>query len=269
MRIDRPASRCLSRRAALVGAGWCALSTLPLGAMGQSLPDLVARAKPSVVLVGTYRETDAPRFRFSGTGFVVGDGLTVVTNAHVLPDPSIPAEGRVVQVQAWRGERQWEARPARVLTVARERDLAVLRLEGGPALPALTLAEGPPPREGSELAFIGFPIGGALGFAHVTHRALLSSITGLVLPQSSGQGLSPRAVRALRDGPMDIFQLDATAYPGNSGGPVFDVASGHVVGVINMVLARGTRESSLGQPTGITYALPVALLHPLLKDLPR
>jgi S1-C subfamily serine protease len=238
-------------------------------AQAQALPDLVARAKPSVVIVGTYLETDAPRFRFSGTGFVVGDGLTIVTNAHVLPDPSVPNAGRVVQVQTWQGDRNWAPRAVRVVAVARERDLAVLRLEGGPALPALPLAEGPPPREGSELAFIGFPIGGALGFAHVTHRALLSSITGLVLPQASGQGLSPRAVRALRDGPMEIFQLDATAYPGNSGGPVFDVASGQVVGVINMVLARGTRESALSQPTGITYALPVALLQPLLKDLPR
>ncbi len=97
----------------------------------------------------------------------------------------------------------------------------------------------------------------------------MSSITSLVLPQTYGQGLSPRAVRALRDGPMEIFQLDATAYPGNSGGPVFDVATGEVVGVINMVLARGTRESALSQPTGITYALPIGLLKPLLNELPR
>jgi S1-C subfamily serine protease len=261
-----------SRRAGLMLAGALAGALALLGsvrAQGLGLPDLVERAKPSVVLVGTYRETDSPRFTFAGTGFVVGDGLTVVTNAHVLPDPSQPADGRVVQVHTWQGGREWQARAVRVHVVARERDLAVLRLEGGPPVPALTLAAGPPPREGSDLVFMGFPIGGALGFAHVTHRALLASITGLVLPQVRGQALSPRAIRALRDGPMDIFQLDAIAYPGNSGGPVFDARTGEVVGVINMVLARGTRESVLSQPTGITYALPVALLHPLLNDLPR
>ena len=257
-----------ARRAVLAGLATAVLLA-SAHAQGPTLPDLVERAKPSVVLVGTYRETDSPRFTFAGTGFVVGDGHTIVTNAHVLPDPSQPAEGRVVQVQAWQGGRDWQPRSVRVMVVARERDLAVLRLEGGPALPALPLAEGPPPREGSELVFMGFPIGGALGFAHVTHRALLASITGLVLPQVRGQALSPRAIRSLRDGPTDIFQLDAVAYPGNSGGPVFDVRTGEVVGVINMVLARGTRESALSQPTGITYALPVALLQPLLKDLPR
>lgn len=268
-----PIEQLPSRRAVLTWAQTLALgSALALAPGGRveaqaKLPELVARAKPSVVLVGTFRETDAPRFTFAGTGFVVGDGLTVVTNAHVLPDPSVPADGRTVQVQAWQGGRQWAPRAARVVGMARDRDLAVLRLEGAP-LPALPLAEAVP-KEGSELAFMGFPIGGALGFAHVTHRALLSSITSLVLPQTYGQGLSPRAVRALRDGPMDIFQLDATAYPGNSGGPVFDVATGEVVGVINMVLARGTRESALSQPTGITYALPIGLLKPLLNELPR
>lgn len=55
------------------------------------LPDTIERIKPAVVLVGTYRATDAPRFRYVGTGFVVGDGLRVVTNAHVIS--AIPAMG--------------------------------------------------------------------------------------------------------------------------------------------------------------------------------
>ena len=46
------------------------------------------------------------------------------------------------------------------------------------------------------------------------------------------------------------------AYPGNSGGPLFDPRSGSVVGVINMVLVKSTRESALSQPSGITYAIP-------------
>ena len=61
-----------------------ALSLLWLsgGAQAADLPSLVRESKPSVVLVGTHALTDSPRFTFRGTGFVAGDGLTIVTNAH-------------------------------------------------------------------------------------------------------------------------------------------------------------------------------------------
>jgi hypothetical protein len=40
--------------------------------------------------VGTYNATDNPRFGFRGSGFVVGDGNLLITNAHVLP-PEVAA----------------------------------------------------------------------------------------------------------------------------------------------------------------------------------
>jgi S1-C subfamily serine protease len=63
-----------------------------------------------------------------------------------------------------------------------------------------------------------------------------------------------------------VLQLDATAYPGNSGGPVLDAASGRVVGVVNMVLVKAGRESALSQPTGISYAVPVRHLLALMAE---
>jgi serine protease Do len=47
-------------------------------------PDTVAQVKRSVVAVGTFMPTRNPQFRFLGTGFVVGDGKQVATNAHVI-----------------------------------------------------------------------------------------------------------------------------------------------------------------------------------------
>jgi S1-C subfamily serine protease len=61
-----------------------------------------------------------------------------------------------------------------------------------------------------------------------------------------------------------LLQLDAVAYPGNSGGPLLEVETGAVIGVVNMVLVKGNRESALSQPTGITYAVPVRYLHGLM-----
>lgn len=231
------------------------------------LVEVIARAKPSVVIVGTFNPTDNPRFGLKGTGFVVGDGHHVVTNAHVLSDgaqatPGGPGTRQVVQV--WRGPRQWEMRNATVVAVERAHDLALLRIDGPPA-PALPLAEPADIREGMSIAFIGFPIGGLLGYSHVTHRGIISSITTIALPAPRAGQLSNQAVRRLEDGNFEVYQLDAVAYPGNSGGPVFNADTGEVVGVINMVLIKGTRESALSTPTGLTYSIPVRFVRALLE----
>ncbi len=231
-----------------------------------NLPDLIERTKPSIVIVGTFNPTDNPRFTLKGTGFVVGDGNLVITNAHVLSDdataqPGQPGTRQVVQV--WQGPRQWQMRETTVVTVDRARDLALLRIPG-PPVPAMTLADPASVREGLSIAFIGFPIGGVLGFAPVTHRGIVSSITTVALPAARPSQLNEAAMRRLSEGPFEIYQLDAVAYPGNSGGPVFNTDTGEVVGVINMVMVRGTRESALSNPTGLTYAVPVRFVRELL-----
>ena len=227
------------------------------------LPELVQAAKPGVVLIGTYAETDSPRFQFRGTGFVIGDGLTVVTAAHVLPEAPAPRE---IVVQVWQGQQdgqpQWQQRKVTLGEVSRPTDVALLRLSGA-AVPSLQLAPRELAREGTDIALMGFPIGGLLGFSHVTHRGVLSAITQLVPPQSGSRQLSAAAIRQLREGSFPIYQLDAVAYPGNSGGPVFDLASGEVIGVLSMTLSRG-REGALSAPTGISYAIPVQQVHRLL-----
>lgn len=229
-----------------------------------TLPDLISRAKPAVVLVGSYGLMDAPRFGFRGTGFAVGDGRQIVTNAHVLPPQEAGRIDRSVAIQAWTPDSGWLLRGARVAEVDLAHDLAVLRVDDGEPLPTLPLAQ-KEASEGEAIALIGFPIGGALGYSHVTHHGIVSALTEIVPPASSPQGLNEKAVRRLRQGNFKVLQLDATAYPGNSGGPVIDVASGEVVGVINMVLIKATHESALSQPTGISYAIPVSNLASLLS----
>lgn len=232
-----------------------------------TLADTVALVKPSLVIVGTFRVTDQPRFRLLGTGFVVDDGRRVVTNAHVLPTPEAGAEPLQLMVQVLEAPGRWVPRAARVLLHDASVDLAVLGIEG-PAVPAMRVADSAQVRDGQDLAFMGFPVGGVLGFAPVTHRATVSSVTQSALPSPSSEQLSERAIRSLRRGPVTLFQLDATAYPGNSGGPLFDPATGEVLGVVNMVLLKGTRESALSQPTGIAYAVPSTYVLQMLRQTP-
>lgn len=237
---------------------------VPAQAQTNTLPDTIARVKPSVVIVGAYNPTSSPRFTLRGTGFVVGSGNWVVSNAHVLGsnDTAIAAGQLVVQVRT--GPSSFQTRVARVLEQDRAHDLALLSIEGAP-VPALNVGDSSAVREGQELAFMGFPIGGVLGFSSVTHRAMVSSITEAKLPSARGQQLTDRTIRNLRDGNFQLFQLDATAYPGNSGGPLFDPLSGEVKGVMNMVLLKAGRESALSHPSGISYAIPARHVRDLME----
>lgn len=244
-----------------------ALAHLPVGAA--DLADTIARVKPSIVAVGTFRSTDNPQFSLRGTGFAIGDGSLIATNAHVVGDQgdaganAAPAQWAV---QARLGGRT-QVLNAQVVARHPAHDLAVLRLAEG-RLPALKVRPSESVREGHTVAFSGFPIGGILGFAPVTHRGIVSSITPIALPGANSRQLDARLIRQIRSGSFDIFQLDATAYPGNSGSPLFDPDTGDVIGVISMVLIKSTKESALSQPSGITYAVPSNFLLDILRANP-
>ncbi len=249
----------LTRRTLLLtGAAWA----LPAAA---DLVGTIVTLRPSVLPVGTYSATDSPRFGFRGSGFVVGDGSVVATNFHVLPADAELDSGPKLAVVAGRAGEGGPLRNARILATDREHDLALLKIDG-PPLPALRLDDAGSAREGESIALMGYPIGGALGFAPVTHRGIVASITTVALPAANAKQLDPRAITRLREGNFEVLQLDATAYPGNSGGPVFDADTGTVLGIANMVLVKGSRESALSAPTGISYAIPVRHLRALLAE---
>lgn len=235
-------------------------------AVADALTDLVARVKPSVVLVGSYGLMDSPRFGFRGTGFAVADGLHVLTNAHVIPPEIAGRIDRGIAVQVWTPQAQWTLRSAKLISTDVRHDLALLKIDA-PALPALRLAASEA-REGTSIALIGFPLGGLLGYAHVTHRGIVSARTAIAPPAIGAQNLNERALKQLREGSFEILQMDATAYPGNSGGPVFDIETGDIVGVVNMGLVKGTKESAISSPTGITYAIPAREAAALLARQP-
>lgn len=231
-------------------------------AVHAELADTIEKIKPSVVAVGTYKKTQSPPFIFRGTGFAIGDGNLVATNAHVLPGP-ITADDPILAVLIKGKGSEGSIRPAKVIQRNTEHDLAVIHIDG-PPLPSLKLGDSSTVREGQSIAFTGFPIGGALGYSFVTHRGIVSSITPIGIPGGNANQLSPQLIQQLKRGAFDVFQLDATAYPGNSGSPIFDADSGTVIGVINMVFIKGSKESALSQPSGISYAIPVNYLKNLL-----
>ncbi len=163
-----------------------------------------------------------------GSGFVAGPDL-VVTNAHVVAGIASP------EVHDANGTHR-----ATPLVFDPATDIAVLRV-GNLAGPPLVLADTSVPR-GTVGAVLGYPQGGPLTVA-----------PGAVLAEYSargrdiyGQGLVTR----------QIYELQASIRPGNSGGP-FSLPDGTVAGV---VFARSVTETNVG------YALTAAEVRP---DLDR
>lgn len=223
------------------------------------------KMRGSVVAVGYFAPLANPRFRFRGTGWAAGDGRQVVTNSHVLDEDGNLAEGERLMVMvapAGRGRQASEPRSATVVRRVPELDLAVLQVDG-PPLPPLRLGT-TPAQEGQEVALVGFPLGGILGLVPTVHRAIVSSVVSITLPAATSQGLRPRMIAQLRAGLFEIYQLDARAHPGNSGGPLIDPSSGDVLGVINMTLVSRSREAMVEEHSGISFAIPVAQVRPLL-----
>ena len=246
------------------------LALLLIGpAQAAEVSDTIARVKRSVVAVGTFARDRSPSFEFRGTGFAVAAGGTIVTNAHVLPGVLDPLHNEVLAILApGPHPENAEVRVVHRIAVDVASDLALLKLDGNP-LPALALRDSATVKEGQEILMTGFPIGAVLGPYAATHRGMIAAITPIAIPQGRASDLNPALVHRLTSGSFPVFQLDATAYPGNSGSPIYDPATGDVLGIVNMVFVKGTKEAALSQPSGITYAVPASHLDALLKSASR
>lgn len=229
-----------------------------------ALPDTIVRIKRGVVGVGTMQKTRRPPAILSGTGFVVADGRHVVTNAHNIPEELNKKKKEFLAVFVGQGKNS-EIRAVQVVSVDEHHDLAILKFGGKPLSP-LRLADDNAVREGEVYAFTGYPLGAVLGLYAATNRGIISAITPIIIPPSHGQRISSDLVKYLQK-PFIVFQLDATAYPGNSGSPLYDTATGRIIGIINMVFVKGKKENAITNPSGITYAIPVSHARKLLYKL--
>lgn len=226
------------------------------------LVETINKVKPSVVGVGVYTPTGRPKNTLNGTGFVVGNGRYVVTNHHVVPDALNNALLQELAVFVGSGKKAI-VRKAKLIDWSVKYDLAVLEVEGEP-LPAMQLAGQQFIPEGTLVAFTGFPIGAVLGLYPVTHRGMIASITPTIAPVAEAKQINVAMLKRLKD-PYLVYQLDATAYPGNSGSALYDAKTGVVIGVINKVFVQQTKEGVISNPSGITYAIPVKHVLQLLE----
>src|SRR6185295_12996198 len=149
------------RRARLAALSLALAHALAAGAQ-EGMPATIERIKPSIVAVGTFEPARSPAFSFSGTGFVIGDGLQVATNEHVLAKTLNSERNETLAIALRPADGTVVIRSARRIAADSSHDLALLAIPGTP-LPALRLGDSDQVREGELYLFTGFPIGAVLG----------------------------------------------------------------------------------------------------------
>ncbi len=195
-----------------------------------------AAIAPSVVAVSSDIGTGGLAGEGVGTGIVLTADGQILTNAHVVDGAT---EVRV------RLDDDVDPRPAEVIAVDADDDLALLQVDADDLKPA-TLADPTSIRVGDDVVAVGFALdldgepSVTLGIVSALGRTLVTEVGAL-------------------DG---LIQTDAAISSGNSGGPLVN-AAGEVVGV-NTAVARGDSQSAANN---IGFAISIAQVLPELDLL--
>jgi len=212
-----------------------------------SIADMVARVSPGVVFVSVQGGNGELPFEgpggggaASGSGFVIDEDGSIVTNQHVVED------ARTVTVRF--GE-DGDPVPARVLGTDPGSDLALLRVDpdrvpGG--LRPLELASSSDLRPGDPAIAIGAPFG------------LSGTVTSGIVSALDRPIISPNGFTI-----TGAVQTDAAINPGNSGGPLLD-AAGRVIGVNSQIRTDGRAANA-----GVGFAVPVDTVKEVVPQLAR
>ncbi|SDH66268.1 DegQ family serine endoprotease [Propionivibrio dicarboxylicus] len=159
------------------------------------------------------------RVRGQGSGFIIREDGLVLTNAHVIDG----ADEVIVKLT---DKREFKAK---VLGADKATDVAVLRIDGK-NLPTVKIGNSAATRVGEWVLAIGSPF----GFEN-------SATAGIISAKS----------RSLPDDSyVPFIQTDVAVNPGNSGGPLFNMA-GEVVGINSQIYSR------TGGYQGLSFAIPI------------
>jgi S1-C subfamily serine protease len=165
--------------------------------------------------------------RSLGTGVVIVDNGTILTNLHVVWG------ARRIRVHFHNGHRA----EAQLVNISPENDLAVLKATSLPDdLQAATMRSTGDLQPGDQVVAVGFPFG------------IGPSVSGGVVSGLRREFRDPEGKKLL----TNLIQFDAAANPGNSGGPLVTM-DGNVVGIVTAILNPGEARTFIG----IGFAVPI------------
>ena len=172
-----------------------------------------------------------PPVKGAGSGFIVNSDGYILTNTHVVAN----ADEVTVRLT---DRREF---PAKVIGADERTDVAVIKINGA-NLPIVKLGDPSRIRPGQWVLAIGSPF----GFENSATAGIISATSRSV----PGENYVP------------FIQTDVPVNPGNSGGPLFNMA-GEVIGINSQIFSR------TGGFMGVSFAIPIDVARNVEEQLIR
>ncbi|MEW6422396.1 MAG: trypsin-like peptidase domain-containing protein [Deinococcota bacterium] len=232
----------------------------------QNTIDIVSRYEPGLVYISTEQQVvqqnplgwmfggqdQTQVVQGVGSGFFVNEQGDILTNYHVVAGENGQGPASTIRVRVMNRE---QSVPARVIGLAPQYDLALIRAEGldKSLIRPIPLGDSDTLKAGQKAIAMGAPFG--LDFS-VTEGIVSSTARQIPIGFSAtGEGITQKAI-----------QTDAAINPGNSGGPLLD-SNGRVIGINTQILSPAGAATGVGQNAGVGFAIPINAAKNLLPRL--
>ena len=170
-----------------------------------------------------------PPARGAGSGFIVSPDGYILTNTHVV------AEAETVTVRLT-DRREYQAK---VIGADERTDVAVIKINAS-NLPIVKLGDPTRLKPGQWVLAIGSPF----GFENSATAGIISATSRSIPGENS----------------VPFIQTDVAVNPGNSGGPLFNMA-GEVIGINSQIFSR------TGGFMGVSFAIPIDVARNVEEQL--
>jgi serine protease Do len=174
-----------------------------------------------------------------GSGFIVDPRGYILTNNHVVDK----ADKIFVRLSTDPDGAAIQGRPAKLIGVDKDTDIAVIKIETKEPLPTVKLGNSEGAQVGDWVTAIGCPF----NLSHTVTAGIISAKNRTIDPGTRGQF-------------QHYIQTDAAINPGNSGGPLLNMA-GEVIGINTAIYTQS------GTYAGIGFAMPSNTVISVYNDL--
>ncbi len=188
---------------------------------------------------------DGQERRALGSGFIVDGRGYIITNNHVVDK----ADRIFVKLSSDPENPTDPGRPAKVIGVDKDTDIAVIKIDTNQALPTVKLGNSEGAQVGDWVLAIGSPF------------SLSKTVTaGIISAKNRTIDEPPGPGNVAANQFQHFIQTDAAINPGNSGGPLVDMA-GQVVGMNTAIYTQ-----SMGSQ-GVGFAMPANTIASVYNQL--
>jgi serine protease Do len=186
--------------------------------------------------------------RALGSGFIVDPRGYIITNNHVIDK----ADRIYVKLSTDSEDTTDQGRPATVVGIDKETDIAVIKIKTDTPLPTVKLGNSDSAQVGDWVLAIGEPF----GLSETVSAGIISARNRSIDEGGDANGVAKNEFQK-------FIQTDAAINPGNSGGPLVDM-QGDVIGMNTAIFTQSAGNEGIGfaMPSNIIIGIYNQLIGP-------